>query len=324
MHRSLILVRRRLLQAIPVLAVVAIGVFFLIELRTGDAVDAYMASTGGGDAAFALRLRQEWGIEGAWPARLGSYLLNLLTLNLGQSLAFSQPVSHLIADRILNTLMLTVSGLGVAAGLGTIFGVAAAARPGSLRDLLLTGIALVLNATPGFFVGLLALLLFSVKLAWLPLNGISSLSAPQEGLGHVWDVARHLVLPVFALGLTYMAIYQRLMRAGMLRAAASDYVRTARAKGLAPRRILWRHMARNAILPVVTMIGVQSSSLLGGSVVIETVFAIPGFGRLAYEAVTQRDLTLLVGVVLSGTILVIAVNFAIDLLYGYLDPRIEV
>ena len=124
-----------------------------------------------------MRLRQEWGIEGAWPARLGSYLLNLLTLNLGQSLAFSQPVSHLIADRILNTLMLTVSGLGVAAGLGTIFGVAAAARPGSLRDLLLTGVALVLNATPGFFVGLLALLLFSVKLAWLPLNGISSLSA---------------------------------------------------------------------------------------------------------------------------------------------------
>ena len=186
MHRSLILVRRRLLQAIPVLAVVAIGVFFLIELAPGDAVDAYMA----------VDRRRRCGLRAARCARNGAsrapgppgwaaISLNLLTLNLGQSLAFSQPVSHLIADRILNTLMLTVSGLGVAAGLGTIFGVAAAARPGSLRDLLLTGIALVLNATPGFFVGLLALLLFSVKLAWLPLNGISSLSAPQEGLGHV-------------------------------------------------------------------------------------------------------------------------------------------
>jgi ABC-type dipeptide/oligopeptide/nickel transport systems, permease components len=182
----------------------------------------------------------------------------------------------------------------------------------------------VLNATPGFFVGLLALLLFSVKLAWLPLNGISSLDAPQEGLGPCLRCRPASDPAGLALGLTYMAIYQRLMRAGMLRAAASDYVRTARAKGLAPRRILWRHMARNAILPVVTMIGVQSSSLLGGSVVIETVFAIPGFGRLAYEAVTQRDLTLLVGVVLCGTILVIAVNLAIDLLYGYLDPRIEI
>jgi peptide/nickel transport system permease protein len=324
MHRSLLLVRRRLLQAIPVLLIVAIGVFFLIELAPGDAVDAYMASIGGGDQGFALRLREQWGIAGAWPARLASYLLHLVTLNFGQSVSFSEPVSHLIADRILDTLLLTISGLGVAAGLGTIFGVAAATRPGSWHDLLLTGLGIVLNATPGFFLALLGLLLFSVKLAWLPLYGIASLDAPASGPGHVLDVARHLVLPVSALGLTYMAIYQRLMRAGMLRAAASDYARTARAKGLSPRRILWRHMARNAILPVVTMVGVQSSSLLGGSVVIETVFAIPGFGRLAYEAVTQRDLTLLVGVVLSGTILVILVNLAIDLLYGYLDPRIEI
>ena len=323
MHRSLLLVRRRVLQAIPVLALVAIGVFFLIELAPGDAVDAYMASTGGGDQAFAERLRQEWGIAGAWPARLAGYLLRLLTLDLGRSVAFSQPVSNLIADRILDTLLLTVSGLGVAAGLGTFLGVAAAVRPGSWRDLVLTGAALVFNATPGFFVGLLAILLFSVKLAWLPLNGISSMTGPTAGIGHVLDVARHLVLPVLSLGLTYMALYQRLMRAGMLRAAASDYIRLAWAKGLSKHRILWRHMARNAILPVVTMVGVQSSSLLGGSVVIETVFAIPGFGRLAYEAVTQRDLALLVGIILSGTLLVILVNLAIDLVYGWLDPRIE-
>jgi len=323
MHRSLVLIRRRLLQAIPVLLLVAIGVFFLVDLAPGDAVDAYMASTGGGDQAFAERLRAEWGIAGAWPVRLLAYGLRLLTLDLGRSVAFSQPVWQLIGDRILDTLLLTLSGLGVAAGLGTILGVAAGARPGSWRDLLLTGAGLVLNATPGFFVGLLAILVFAVKLAWLPLGGIASMTAPSTGAGHVLDVARHLVLPVLSLGLTYMALYQRLMRAGMLRAAASDYVRTAKAKGLAPRRILWRHMARNAILPVVTMIGVQSSSILGGSVVIETVFAIPGFGRLAYEAVTQRDLALLVGVILCGTVLVIVVNLAIDLVYGLLDPRIE-
>ena len=142
-------------------------------------------------------------------------------------------------------------------------------------------------------------------------------------IGRVLDIAWHLVLPVATLALTYLALYLRLMRAAMLEAGRSDYIRTALAKGLSRRRIVWRHMARNAVLPVATMIGLQASALLGGSVVIETVFAVPGMGRLAYEAVAGRDRPLLMGVMLSSAVVVILVNLLLDLVYARLDPRIE-
>lgn len=322
MERAFRLVRRRVVQAVPVLLLVALGTFLLLEAAPGDAVDAYVAGIGG-DAGLVAELRRDWGLERSMATRLGAYLAGLATLDLGWSVAFSRPVLDVVLERLGNTLLLMASSLALAFSAGTLLGIAAGARPESWRDRLIGSAALLLHAMPGFWLALMLMVLFSVKLAWLPLGGMATIGAPREGWSHVADIARHLVLPTASLALIYVAVYLRLMRAGMVEAWRSDFVRTARAKGLRRRRIVWRHVARNALLPVVTMLGVQAGALLGGSVVIETVFAIPGLGRLAHEAVMQRDMPLLLGIVLLGTVVVISVNLLVDLAYAWLDPRIE-
>ncbi|HEX9446642.1 MAG TPA: ABC transporter permease [Dongiaceae bacterium] len=322
MPRGLRLVRRRLLQAVPVLVFVILGTFLLLAMAPGDAVDAYLAASGGGDADLAATLRQDWGIAGPIGGRLLLYLDHLAHLDLGYSVAFARPVLDVIAERLINTFLLTGAGLFLAAFFGSLLGIIAALRPGSWRDLLSTSAALALNAMPGFWLSLVAIIIFAVKLTWFPLGGIESLTG-KSGLARVVDIAWHLTLPVMTLALTYLAIYQRLMRAAMLRSLASDYIRMAKAKGLPTGRVIWRHACRNAVLPVITMLGVQAGSILGGSVVIESVFAIPGLGRLAYEAVIKRDTPLLIGILLCSAVVVIIVNLLIDILYSYLDPRIE-
>ncbi len=166
-------------------------------------------------------------------------------------------------------------------------------------------------------------MLFSVKLGWLPTGGMMTIGAGLAGFGRGLDVAHHLILPAASLSLFYAPIYTRLMRASMLEVAGQDYVRTARAKGISETRVLYGHALRNALLPLVTVVGVQVGSLLGGSVLVESVFGWPGLGRLAFEAVQQRDYNLLLGILLMSSLLVIAVNLVIDLLYAVLDPRIE-
>jgi peptide/nickel transport system permease protein len=302
-----------------VLLLVAVGNFLLLSAAPGDAVDAYLAETGG--TAGGDDLRASWGLGDALPARLLAYLLGLLRLDLGWSVAFQRPVLEVLLDRLPNTLLLMGSATAFAFGIGTALGIAAGARPGGWRDRLLSALALVLYATPGFWLGLMLVVLFAVRLAWLPSAGLESVPA-EEGAARVLDIARHLVLPALSLGLVYAGLYLRLARAGMVEAWRQDFVRTARAKGLPRRRIVLRHVARNALLPVVTMLGLQAGSLLGGSVVVESVFAVPGMGRLAAEAVTGRDVPLLLGVILAGTALVIAANLLVDLTYARLDPRV--
>lgn len=316
-------IARRLLQAVPVLLIVAGGVFVLLELAQGDAVDAYLAGIGGtGDATFAAELRQRYGLGDSLGTRFLTYAMNLATLDLGRSVAFARPVLDVILERLPRTLLLMGSGILLAAALGIGLGAVAALRQGRPADTLVTTAALVLNATPGFWLGLVLIILFAVKLRWLPLGGFTDLESHATGLAAGLDVARHLVLPAMTLGLTYFALYLRLMRGAMLAAADSGWVAAARARGLPRSRIVLRHMARPALLPVVTMLGLQSGTMLGGSVVVETVFAIPGLGSLAYEAVSQRDLPLLAGILLAGTILVVLVNIVVDLVYGRLDPRV--
>jgi peptide/nickel transport system permease protein len=167
------------------------------------------------------------------------------------------------------------------------------------------------------------IVLFSVKLGWLPTGGMMTIGTGLSGFGRMLDVAHHLILPAASLALFYAAIYTRLMRASMLEVSAQDYVRTARAKGISEAQVMYGHALRNALLPLLTMVGVQVGSLLGGSVLVESVFGWPGLGRLAFEAVQQRDYNLLLGILLMSSMLVIAVNLVIDLLYAVLDPRIE-
>jgi peptide/nickel transport system permease protein len=321
MRRALILLRRRLLSAFPVLLLVVIGTFFLLEAAGGDAVDAYIVSTGG-DAGLIEALRQRWGLDQSALTRLANYLWALAHLDLGWSVTFSRPILDVIRERLPNTLLLMGSATALSFSFGSALGVVAGARPGSLRDRLLSVASLGLYAIPGFWLGLVLTVVFAVQLRWLPLAGIESIASGKTGLARVADIARHLVLPVAALGFIYLALYLRTMRAAMAEVWRTDFVLAAKARGLSRRRIVLAHVARNALLPLVTVLGLQSAAMLGGSVVIETVFSIPGLGRLAQEAVASRDTPLLLGIILISAVLVVSINLVVDVIYALLDPRI--
>lgn len=322
MSRALRLLRRRLITAIPVLLLVTIGTFFLLEQASGDAVDAYLVGTGGGDAQLVEDLRAQWGLDQSPLARLGLYLASLARFDLGWSVAFDRPIRDVILERLPNTLLLMGSATALSFALGSVLGVVAGARPGSLRDRLLSVVSLALYAVPSFWLGLVLSVVFAVQLRWLPLAGIETLASGKAGLDRALDIARHLVLPVGALGLIYLALYLRTMRAGMAEVWRQDFVLAAEARGISRTRLVWRHVARNALLPLFTMLGLQSAAMIGGSVVIESVFSIPGFGRLAQEAVGARDTPLLMGVILVSALAVIVVNLVVDALYALLDPRV--
>jgi peptide/nickel transport system permease protein len=232
------------------------------------------------------------------------------------------PVTQAILLRLPPTVLLMGSAIAMSALLGVLLGGLAALRHGGRLDRLITTTGLALNAVPGFWLGLILIVVFVVWLGWFPNAGLSTINGPTDPIGRALDVAWHLVLPVTTLALTYMALYLRLMRGAMVETRSSTWVRAARARGLPDSRIVRQHMARPALLPVVTMVGLQAGVMLGGSVVIETVFAIPGLGSLAYLAVSNRDLPLIAGVVLVGTVMVIVVNLVVDLSYARLDPRV--
>jgi peptide/nickel transport system permease protein len=320
--RILSLAGRRLAASIPTLFLILIGVFLLLQLAPGDTVDAMMAQMGGGDAASARELRRFYGLDVSVPMQLANYLWRLVRLDLGFSAIYGKPVAAVILERLPPTLLLMISALSFAFFFGLVFGVIAARGVNRWPDTLISTLGLIFYATPSFWFGLMAIVVFSIYLQWLPAGGFEDIGAVGSGIWRVLDIASHLVLPSLTLGLIFLAIYLRIMRASMLEVLNLDFVRTARAKGLDETRIVTRHVLRNALLPMITLIGLQAGTMLGGSVVVETVFSLPGLGRLAYESVVQRDLNTLLGIVFVSALLVIAVNFITDVLYARLDPRI--
>jgi peptide/nickel transport system permease protein len=317
------LVLRRLVGAIAVLALVVVGAFFLLEAAPGDAIDAYVAGIGGADATRIADLRAEWGLDQGPLQRLGACVAALLHGDLGWSTGFQRPVRDLLLERLPVTILMMGSALALAFLLGIVLGFMAGARPNGWLDRVLSIGSLALYATPGFWLSLVLIAVFSVTLRWLPGSGFETIASDKAGLARVLDIARHLALPVSSLGLVYMALFLRLLRDGMEETWSADFIRAARARGISGLRLSLRHVARNAVTPVVTMLGLQSASLLGGSVVIESVFAIPGFGRLAAEAVSRRDTPLLLGVVLFSAVMVLVMNMLADLVQAWLDPRIR-
>ncbi len=314
---------RRLIQAAPVVVLIMIGTFLLLKLAPGDTVDALVGDMGGADAAFIERLRIEYGLDQPVWVQLWRYMVKLASFDFGWSFVYEQPVSTVLMDRLGNTLLLMATSLSLAFTIGVLLGAIAARRAYSLSDNIISTLGLVFYATPSFFLSLMMMLIFSVKLGWLPVGGIKTIGAFYDGWKHVWDVALHLVMPTAALSLIYLAFYLRLMRAAVLEVAELDYVRTARAKGAGETRLMAHHIMRNALLPVVTLLGLQFSTVLGGSVVVETIFTLPGLGQLAYQSVIQRDLNTLMGIIFLCAIIVVVVNFLTDLLYARLDSRIE-
>lgn len=321
--RFLTLAGRRLLAAVPALAIILAGLFLLLQLAPGDTVDALVAQMGGGDAAMIAQLREHYGLDASTSSRLGDYLWRLVHLDLGVSAIYGKPVASVIAERLPATLLLMFSALCLSLAAGIVLGVIAARRVNRWPDTLISTLGLLFYATPSFWFGLMGIFVFAVWLDWLPAGGLGSVGAGLTGWAHIRDLAWHLTLPTVTLALIFLAISLRIMRASMLEVATQDFVRTARAKGVGETAVIGRHILRNALLPMVTLVGLQAGTMLGGSVVVESVFALPGLGRLAYESVVQRDLNTLLGIVFVSALLVITLNFLVDLLYARLDPRIS-
>jgi peptide/nickel transport system permease protein len=317
-------VLRRLLQAVPVVFAVLVLNFLLLQLAPGDAAQVLAGEAASATPEYMAQLRQRFGLDRPIALQLLLYVKQMLVLDLGFSFRHNMPVLELITGRLWPTLLLMVTTLIASVATGIGLGLLAAARAGSWRDTLISILALVSYATPLFWVGLMLIVVFSLKLDLLPTSGMETVAAFHEGWARVVDIARHLILPALTLSLFYMALYVRLMRAAMLEQAGMDYVTTARAKGLSETRITLSHVLRNAVLPVVTMAGVQVGSLLGGSVVVESVFAWPGLGLLAFQSLFARDFNLLLGIFFLSGCLVVAVNLVVDVVYTLLDPRITV
>ncbi|WP_187430303.1 Dipeptide transport system permease protein DppB [Roseobacter fucihabitans] len=316
-------VLKRLVQAIPIVLAIVVLNFFLLQLAEGDAVDVLAGEAGSATPEYMAELREKFGLDKPLIVQLGVYLKNVVSLDLGYSFRHDMPVSELVFDRFMPTLLLMTSTILLAVGFGIILGLVAASGLNTWRDTAISIFALITYATPLFWVGLMLIVVFSLNLGWFPTSGMENFSMFYEGWDRVVDIAHHLVLPTITLSLFYLALYTRLMRASMLEQAGQDYVTTARAKGLTERRIVFVHVLRNALLPVVTMAGVQVGALIGGSVIVESVFAWPGLGMLAFEALFARDLNLLLGIFLLSAVLVVAVNLVVDIIYSTLDPRIE-
>ncbi len=322
--KTAVYIVRRLAQAVPVVIGIVVLNFLLLQLAPGDAATVLAGEAGGAPPEYVAQLRERFGLDRPTHVQLLLYLKNVLSLDLGYSFRNSMPVSTLILGRLGPTLLLMGATLLASVLCGVLLGLLAATAVNTWRDRVISVAAVIAYATPLFWIGLMLILLFSIKLEWLPTTGMEDVVAFNEGWDRVLDIARHLVLPTVTLSLFYMALYTRMMRAAMLDQRGMDYVVTARSKGLSERLITYRHVLRNAVLPVVTMAGVQVGSLLGGSVVVESVFAWPGLGQLAFQSLFARDFNLLLGIFFLSACLVVLVNLAVDLVYLALDPRINV
>ena len=317
------LLKRGAKALIVVLAIVVCN-FLLIHAAPGDPASVIAGQSGAADAHFMEQLRAQFGLDRPLHEQLWIYIRGVLTLDLGFSHRQQQPVSTLILERLPATLLLTGAAFAFAVALGVTLGALAARRVGTWADSAITVLALTFYATPLFWVGLMLVLVFSVWLEWLPSFGMMSVGQNLSGLPMLLDVGKHLLLPALTLGLFYMAVYARLTRATMLEVADQDFVKTARAKGVPEGQVVRRHVLRNALLPVITFAGIQAGQLIGGSILVETVFAWPGIGRLAFEALLARDYPVLMGVFFATSVMVVLFNLLTDLLYAVVDPRVEV
>jgi peptide/nickel transport system permease protein len=315
---------RRLLQALPLVVVIAITNFFWLRLAPGDLADVIAGEAGAATPEYMAELRRQFGTDQPLAIQFVAYLKRLAHFDLGWSFRYNESVVHLILERLPATALLLVSALVIALLVGCAAGTLAAVSRWRVVDIAVSVISTLGFATPLFWLGLMLMVLFSAHLHWLPSGGMTTLGVNAHGFAYLRDVAAHMVMPVFCLAAYYLAIYARLMRASVLEVAGLDFVRTARAKGVSRVRAVLSHVVPNALLPIVTMSALQFGTLLSGSVAIETVFSWPGLGQLALDAVSSRDLNLLLGILFISSLLVLAVNLLADLTYGWFDPRIEV
>jgi peptide/nickel transport system permease protein len=314
----------RLLKGLIVLFVIAVLNFMLIRVAPGDPAAVMAGEAGASDAVYLQQLRARFGLDRSMIEQFWIYISGYLTLDLGFSYRQNMPVAELIFSRLPATLMLTGTAFVISLAGGMALGIMAAKRVGKVSDSAITTLALVFYATPLFWIALIGQIVFALKLGWTPNVGYETVGSGFTGMRRALDIGHHLILPAMTLGLFFLALYARMMRASMLEVAGADFVKTARAKGLSESVITTRHVARNALLPVVTLAGLQAGQLVGGAVLTETVFAWPGIGRLMFEALVQRDYSVLLGVFFVSSAMVVLLNLLTDVVYRLVDPRIEV
>ena len=318
----LIYLARRLLQLLPVLLILVAFNFFLIRLAPGDPV-TYLAGDSPASAAYLDQLRAEYGLDQPVWRQLLIYIGNVASGDLGYSYISRESVASILLSRLPATLLLLGSQFAVAIVVGVAIGVASARRNGSAIDQTVTVLSLVGFAVPAFWLAQMLMLIFSLKLDLLPAQGMRSLRADLTGWAGAWDVAKHLILPASTLAIFNLALIARVTRSSMSGALRLEYVTFARSKGVAERRIVWVHALRNSMLPIVTVIGLHVRTLIAGAVLTETVFALPGIGRLTYDAILSRDYPVLMGIFILIGLTVVIGNLLTDIAYAWLDPRVR-
>ena len=321
--QTLKLLASRLAQGLALVLAVVVVNFVLVHAAPGDPVEPIAGASGGMDEKLQAELRAKYGLDQPLPVQLGIYLGKVVRGDLGYSYFFNLPVSDLILERVPATLLLVLTSVLTAFLIGTTLGVLSSRKPNGWLSQLINVMSLVGFAAPVFWMGMLLIILLASIFPVFPVSGMRGIESSGLGWADVVDVLHHLVLPALTLGLVYLAQYSRLSRAAMLDVLGSDYIRTARAKGLPERLVLYKHALRNAVLPVVTILGLQFGNVLAGAIVVETVFNWPGLGRLAFESVLRRDYPTILGVLLFSSIVVIVMNQVTDLCYRVIDPRIK-
>lgn len=311
---------RRLIMALPILLGITIIDFALINLAPGDPIDAMIDPTAAVNVAAQEDLREKMGLNQPLPVRYGIWLREIATGNMGYSYVKNVPVAERIQNRIGATLLLTSSALFISVLIGIPLGILSALRQYSWLDYLLTLFAFAGISIPNFFLALGGIYLFSLKLGLLPPFGMVSL---RSELPRAIDILYHLILPATVLGLASTGSLMRFARTSLLEVVGMDYITTARAKGLGEKIIVTGHALRNALIPLITVLGLRIPGLFGGSVIIETVFSWPGIGQLAIESITDRDYPQIMGLLLISAVLILFANLLTDILYAYADPRIR-
>lgn len=312
---------RRLAQSLLLILILIIVNFLLIHLAPGDPV--HLLAGQSGDEKYYEFIRAKFGLNQPLATQLWIYLSSVVRGDLGYSLGYQQPVIGVIVTRIPATLLLAISAVLVSSVAGVVLGVEAARRENSVIDRSINVLALAGYSVPSFSVGHLLLIVFALRLGLFPAQNMSSASSELTGLSYGLDLLWHLVLPVTALAVVYVAQIMRLTRSSMLTVLGENFVIAARAKGLSEQRVVYGHALRNALLPIVTIVGHDFGMLLSGAVLIETVFAWPGVGRLMIDALAMRDYPVLMGLFLMISVSVILVNFIVDMTYAAIDPRIR-
>ncbi|UWQ90477.1 ABC transporter permease [Aliisedimentitalea scapharcae] len=312
----------RVFYAVLLLLAVLVLNFSLMHLAPGDVADTISQSMGGADQEVLDEIRRDYGLDKPFIVQLGRYIGNVLQFDLGYSFFYNQSVTSLILGKLPATLLLVISAQLLALILGVVMGVYSARKPNGIVSHFVTLFALFGYSAPVFWTGILLLIGFSLHIQWFPVAGMRDVTIEGGFFAQAADIARHLVLPMITLSSIFIALYSRLSRATMMETLGSDYVRTAKAKGLTTRQVVYKHALKNSLSPVITLAGLQFSAVVSGAVLVEAVFSWPGLGTLAFQSIIARDTPTILGILFFSALVVIIGNLLTDAAHRLVDPRI--